>query len=170
MPFDSRVHPFPGRARWLCGLAALLLLAPAASSHPRSTKPSVPVDVQLKVLDQTPGAPLRFETVVQAQRAVEISDMSVSFTGGANWAGGERRLAGKMDVGARRALPMTVNLPQKGHSEVFVRVNFTVNGMKLSRGAYLKFDDGKPWQPPQGRVSSWNGTPVLEYPAEGVKR
>jgi hypothetical protein len=155
-----------------CALALLLATAAAAApcGRPAAPKPSVPVDVELRLLDNTPGRPTQIETRVTAHRPVEDLRMDVAFTGGARWSGSRRELAGRMDAGARRALPLAVALPQQGHSEVYVKVTFrTAGGSLMTRGAYLAFDDGRPARVAQGRASSWDGNAVLEFPAAGVK-
>jgi hypothetical protein len=168
--------PFPAPAA--AAAVAVLLLLPATApwaapraARPASCKPAVPVDVELRVLDSTPGQPAQVETRVTALRPVEGLRMDVSFSGGAAWSGSRRELTGRMDAGARRALPLAVALPAQGHSEIYVKVSFTTaNGSRLTRGAYLAFDDGRPARPLEGRASSWNGTPVLEFPAQGVSK
>jgi hypothetical protein len=165
--------PAAGRiARWLVSVpAALLLVSSPVHGHPRSCKPQVPVSVQLRVLDPSPDGQIRFETVVQASRPVDDLAMTTRLSDGVRWAGGRRELAGKLAAGARTALPMAVNLPRRGHAEVYVQVSFTTaGGSHMTRGAYLSFDDGGPTQPPRGRESSWDGNPVLEFPAAGVSR
>jgi hypothetical protein len=149
-----------------CALALSLLLGAGISA----AKPSAPVDVELRVLDNTPGQPARIETRVTANLPVENLEMELSFTGGARGPGGRRELAGRLDAGARRALPLSVALPARGHSEVFVRVSFrAAGGARMTRGAYLAFDDGLPARVAQGRATRWNGGTVLEFPAQGVK-
>lgn len=176
------MHRDPHRLRAAVAALAFLLAAPgAAQASPRSPsqpvtagtvcKPLSPVEVELRLLDNVPGSPAHFETRVTAVRPVEDLSMDVRLSGGARWVMGQRELAGALDAGARRALPMGVTLPRQGHSEVYVLVKFRLpGGGQLSRGAYLAFDDGLPARAPKGRESSWNGTPVLEYPAQGTGR
>jgi hypothetical protein len=163
------VRPAALASALLLLLAAAVAAAPPAG-RPVSRKPSVPVDVELRLLEDAPGGPARLETRVTANRPVEDLRMDVAFSGGAQWSGARRGLAGRMDAGARRAVPLAVALPAQGHSEVYVKVTFrTAGGSLLTRGAYLAFDDGRPARAAQGRASDWNGTPVLEFPAAGVK-
>ena len=159
-----------------CALALLLLLgAGTSAATPRahrspSCKPSAPVDVELRMLDNTPGQPARIETRVTANLPVEDLQMEVSFTGGARGPAGRRELAGRLDAGARRALPLSVALPAQGHSEVFVMLTYrAAGGSRMTCGAYLAFDDGQPARVAQGRAARWNGQAVLEFPAQGVK-
>jgi hypothetical protein len=158
--------PWPATA-----LLILLLHSTPAPARPRSCKPQVPVDVRLRVLAPSPDGSIQFETLVQANRPVDDLDLTTRLTDGVRWAGGRRQLAGKLATGERRALPMAVSLPRRGHAEVYVRVSFTTaNGSRMTRGAYLSFDDGSPTQPPRGREASWDGNPVIEFPAAGVSR
>jgi hypothetical protein len=147
-----------------CALALLLLGAGISAA-----KPSAPIDVELRVLDNTPGQPVRIETRVTANLPVEDLGLEMTFTGGARESGSRSRLAGRLDAGARRALPLSVALPARGHSEVFVRVTFRAGGARMTRGAYLAFDDGQPARVAQGRITRGNGGVVLEFPAQGVK-
>ncbi len=143
-----------------------------AHRHARvSDKPAPPVDLELKLLGAAPGQPVRFETVVQAHRPVNDISMDVRVPEGARWISGARELTGKLDAGEQRALPMGVSLPPRGHSEIYVLLHFHLaNGSAMTRGAALSFDDGQPSKPLEGRRSQWNGTPVLEFPAQGGSR
>jgi hypothetical protein len=157
-----------------CALALLLLGAGISAAtprahHPSSCKPSAPIDVELRLLDSHSGQPARIETRVTANLPVEDLGMEMRFTGGARESGSRSRLAGRLDAGARRALPLTVALPAQGHSEVYVRVTFRAGGARMTRGAYLAFDDGQPARVAQGRLTRGNGDAVLEFPAQGVK-
>jgi hypothetical protein len=161
------MHPALTPARPAACALALLLMAWAGIS---AAKPSAPIDVELRVLDNTPGQPARIETRVTANLPVEDLSMELSFSGGARESGSRLGLAGRLDAGARRALPLSVALPARGHSEVFVRVSYrAAGGARMTRGAYLAFDDGQPARVAQGRPTRWNGNAVLEFPAQGVK-
>ncbi|HVP39246.1 MAG TPA: hypothetical protein VMS93_08710 [Candidatus Saccharimonadales bacterium] len=154
----------------LVPLAADASAAPGPA-HPASCKPLSPVAVELRLLDHAPGQPAHVEARITALRPVEDLHLEVSLSGGAQWAGGQRNLAGPMAAGARRAVPMGVSLPARGHSEVFVKVTFRLaSGSALSSGAYLAFDDGQPARPAVGHESRWDGNAVMEFPAAGVNR
>ena len=163
-----------------CAAGAILIAAPgslpaaakpAPARRPASCKPMPPVDLELRLLSHEPGQPVRFETRVDAHRPVDDLQLEMRLPAGARWAGGARTLSGRLEEGGRKAVPMSVAIPARGHAEIQALVRFRLaNGSLLTRGAHLSFDDGEPSKPPVGRASSWDGSPVVEFPAVGVSR
>ncbi len=167
------------RSRWLhCITLALLtstLAHPAVASppkrHPLSCKPELPAFLALRVVEAPPGGTVRFEAVVEAQRPLEDIRLEVELPEGARWVRPAGTQLGAMAQGARRELAMSASLPRRGRSEIHARITFTMpGGERMSRGAYLAFEDGAPARPPAYRQAEWNGTRVLEAPAVGASR
>jgi len=160
----------------LAAVAAGLLLCAAASARAGSTshpgiKPQLPAELRLVLVAAAPGKPVTFETQVKAYLPLEDVSLSVTLPSGARWVARGGALPQKLDALERRALSMSAALPQRGHAEITARLTFRLpSGGTLSRGAYLAFDDGGPARQPNYRATRWNGSAVVETPAQGVSR
>ena len=156
-------------------LWALVILgaAPGArAAAPVHGKPEMPVSLVLRLLDAPASGRVRFEARVEAMRPVQDLQVEVQTPRIAGATVIRPQQLGRMAAGDRRALSYQASIPATGHSEIVARVTFrTASGTRLSRGAYLAFDDGRPARPVEARPApAWRGTPVVEYPASGGGR
>ncbi|HVE38528.1 MAG TPA: hypothetical protein VNM14_01485 [Planctomycetota bacterium] len=128
--------------------------SPAAPEHPRSCKPTAPIDLTAEIVGD-PAAPFGIQARASSRSGREV-ELEIVLPDGVTHVAGERKIRGK-----RCEARVDLRAADRQRREIFVRASITEGGAILTRVIPLVlFEAAKP--PPGTKRRNSRGEAILE--------